>query len=307
MRKNTVVPFAMAVATVMMTAACGSAPSTTATTATSPQTPAAAAGGAQPSQAGSVSVWKSAELGPVVTDGAGFTLYRFDQDTANPPTSNCAGDCAATWPPALADDAKAGRGLDPALLGSVKRADGTRQLTLAGWPLYRYVQDTAPRQTRGHGIGGTWFAAAPDGTKAQQTTSEPSRPGRPSEPSKPSEPQDLPALSTVDDEKHGRIVRDGKGRTLYRFTMDTAWPMKSACEGACLDVWKPAKLVDKNDIKGIDPKLLIPYTRPDGTQQLTLDCWPLYWYTGDKKPGDTTGHGVNGTWFTVRPDGKLAK
>ncbi|MEU2653747.1 SCO0930 family lipoprotein [Streptomyces sp. NPDC007325] len=306
MRKSTVVPAILTVAAVMLTAACGGSADTATTGAGSPERPAAASNEAQAPKAGRLSVWQSEELGPVVTDGAGFTLYRFDQDTANPPTSTCAGDCAATWPPVLVDDAQAGPGLDSALIGSVKRADGSLQLTLAGWPLYRYVQDTAPRQTRGHGIGGTWFAAAPDGKKAEAPAPGATEPTKtPS--SEPAAPKALPALSTVDDARHGTIVRDGKGRTLYRFTKDTAWPMKSNCQGDCLKVWKPAKLVDKNDIKGIDPKLLIPYTRPDGTQQLTLDCWPLYWYTGDKQPGDTTGHGVNDTWFTVRPDGKLAK
>lgn len=298
MRKITALPVALTVAAVMATAACGN----TAATAEAPGK-ATAAGAAQPTETGRASVWNSEALGPVVTDGAGFTLYRFDQDTANPPTSNCAEGCATTWPPVLAGDLKAGRGLDQALLGSVERADGTRQLTLAGWPLYRYAQDTAPRQTRGHGVGGTWFAAAPDGSKAKKAaaTSKPTAPGG------AEAPKDLPALSTVKDEKLGTIVRDGKGRTLYRFTKDTAWPMKSNCQGDCLEVWKPAKLVDKKDVKGIDPKLLIPLKRPDGTEQLTLACWPLYWYTGDKTPGDTSGHGVNGTWFTVRPDGKLAR
>ncbi|MFL9680712.1 MULTISPECIES: SCO0930 family lipoprotein [Streptomyces] len=302
MRKITAFPVALTVAAVMATAACGN---TTATTEAPGKASAAAAGAVQPSKAGRLSVWKSEELGPVVTDGAGFTLYRFDQDTANPPTSTCAGDCAAAWPPVLVDDATAGRGLDAALIGSVKRADGSLQLTLAGWPLYRYAQDTAPRQTRGHGVGGTWFAAAPDGTKAEAEAGAGTAETAP--PSEPAAPKALPALSTVKDEKHGTIVRDGKGRTLYRFTKDTAWPMKSNCQGDCLELWKPAKLVDKKDVKGIDPKLLIPLKRSDGTEQLTLDCWPLYWYTGDKKPGDTSGHGVNGTWFTVRPDGKLAK
>ncbi|MGW1193116.1 SCO0930 family lipoprotein [Streptomyces sp. NPDC002559] len=296
MRKFTYVPAAFTIAAVMLTAACGSSGGTAATTTGSAGRAASTGNGTQPSQAGRLSVWKSEELGPVVTDGAGFTLYRFDKDTAKPPASNCAGDCAAAWPPVPADGAKAGRGLAPGLLGSVKRADGTKQLTLAGWPLYRYAQETAPRQTLGQGVGGTWFAAAPDGTKAKTQVQE-----------APSEPKDLPALSTVDDEEQGTIVRDGKGRTLYRFTKDTAWPMKSNCEGACLKEWKPAELVDKKDIEGIDPKLIIPYTRSDGTKQLTIDCWPLYWYTGDKKPGDTNGQGVNSTWFTVRPDGKLAK
>ncbi|MFJ3906270.1 SCO0930 family lipoprotein [Streptomyces sp. NPDC090025] len=300
MRKITVIPVALTVAAVMATAACGN---TSATASAPGKAPAVAADAVQPAKAGRLSVWKSAELGPVVTDGAGFTLYRFDQDSANPPTSTCVGDCAAAWPPVLAGDAAAGRGLDTALIGSVKRADGSLQLTLAGWPLYRYAQDTAPRQTRGHGVGGTWFAAAPDGTKARAGAGTAETPP----PSGAAAPKALPALSTVKDEEHGTIVRDGKGRTLYRFTKDTAWPMKSNCEGGCLELWKPAKLVDKKDVKGIDPKLLIPLKRPDGTEQLTLDCWPLYWYTGDKKPGDTSGHGVNNTWFTVRPDGKLAK
>ncbi|MFJ2022329.1 SCO0930 family lipoprotein [Streptomyces sp. NPDC087897] len=299
MRAFTSVPVALTVTAVLLAAGCGSSAGTAATTTGSAERAASTNNGAQPSRAGRLSVWKSGQLGPVVTDGAGFTLYRFDKDTPKPPTSNCAGECAAAWPPVLADGAKAGRGIDPGLLGSVKRADGTKQLTLAGRPLYRYAQDTAPRQTRGQGVGGTWFSAAPDGTKARAAAPAPE--------AEPSEPEDLPALSTVDDAELGEIVRDGKGRTLYRFTKDTAWPMKSACTGACLEKWKPAELVDKKDVEGIAPKLVIPYVRPDGTKQLTIDCWPLYWFTGDQQPGDTDGQGVNGTWFAVRPDGKLAK
>jgi predicted lipoprotein with Yx(FWY)xxD motif len=41
----------------------------------------------------------TAQLGTVVVDGQGFTLYRFDKDSAKPPTSNCSGDCASKWPP----------------------------------------------------------------------------------------------------------------------------------------------------------------------------------------------------------------
>ena len=44
----------------------------------------------------------TAQLGTVVVDGQGYTLYRFDKDTAKPPTSNCAGECAQQWPPVLA-------------------------------------------------------------------------------------------------------------------------------------------------------------------------------------------------------------
>ncbi|MFE6814711.1 SCO0930 family lipoprotein [Streptomyces sp. NPDC057677] len=243
---------------------------------------------------GPLAVRDDAVLGPLVADAEGFTLYRFDKDTADPSSSACVGDCAKTWPPVPASAAEPG-GVDAARTGSVKRVDGTEQLTIAGWPVYRFAKDTAPGQTNGQGVGGTWFAVTPDGGKAgvKEGAQEDAGP--------------LPALSLTDDAKLGKIIRDGKGRTLYRFTKDTAWPMKSRCEGACLEKWRPAKLVDLNDVEGIDPKKLIPYTRSDGTKQLTIDCWPLYWFTGDKTPGDTNGQGVGGTWFAVTANGKLAK
>ncbi|MER8184812.1 hypothetical protein [Kitasatospora sp. NPDC094015] len=108
----------------------------------------------------------SATLGTIVTDGNGYTLYRFDKDTAKPPMSNCNGGCATTWPPAPATDNPQLKGVDSKLVGTVTRADGSKQLTLNGWPLYRYAPDTKPGDTKGQGVGGTWFAAAPTGAKA---------------------------------------------------------------------------------------------------------------------------------------------
>ncbi|WP_329619151.1 SCO0930 family lipoprotein [Streptomyces sp. NBC_01255] len=255
---------------------------------------------------GPLAVRDDATLGPVVADAEGFTLYRFDNDTADPSTSACAGDCAKTWPPVPAGSTQPG-GVDASRVGSLQRADGVRQLTIAGWPVYRFAKDTAPGQTNGQGVGGTWFAVTPDGKKAGARQPGTAAPGTTAPGSGETGGAALPALSLTDDDKLGKIIRDGKGRTLYRFTKDTAWPMKSNCEGACLEKWRPAKLVDLNKVEGIDPKKLITYTRPDGTKQLTIDCWPLYWFTGDKTPGDTNGQGVGGTWFAVTADGKLAK
>ncbi|MFB7593076.1 SCO0930 family lipoprotein [Streptomyces sp. NPDC056169] len=257
--------------------------------------------GSGPTASGPLAVRDDAELGSVVVDAKGFTLYRFDNDTASPSTSACAGDCATTWPPVPAGSTRPG-GVDASRVGSLKRADGVEQLTIAGWPVYRFAKDTAPGQTNGQGVGGTWFAVTPDGKKAGAGEPGTATPGT----AAPGESA-LPALSLTENDKLGKIIRDGKGRTLYRFTKDTAWPMKSNCAGACLEKWRPAKLVDVAKVEGIDPKKLIPYTRADGTKQLTIDCWPLYWFTGDKTPGDTNGQGVGGTWFAVTADGKLAK
>ncbi|MFJ4685864.1 SCO0930 family lipoprotein [Streptomyces sp. NPDC088789] len=306
----------VATALVLLTACGGersggdAAPEDARSTVAAAEAGAAQDSGARPTAAGTLSVWRSEALGPVVTDSAGFTLYRFDDDTASPPRSTCEGDCATTWPPVLAADAEAAEGMDPALVGTVARSDGTRQLTLDGWPLYRYVKDTRPRQTNGQGVGGTWFAAAPDGGKAGPDGAGGAGDGGGAGGAKGGDTGALPPLSVREDAELGDIVRDAKGRTLYRFTEDTDWPMTSACTGACLEKWKPATMLDKDaldDVEGIDRKDVIAFERPDGTRQLTIDCWPLYWFTGDQEPGDTAGQGVGGTWFAVRADGTLAK
>ncbi|MFI1801551.1 hypothetical protein ACH427_30010 [Streptomyces sp. NPDC020379] len=113
---------------------------------------------------------RDARLGAIVTDAKGFTLYRFDKDKPKPSVSNCSGNCATTWPPAAAGDQVTLKGIDKALVSTVTRADGSKQLTLGGWPLYRYAPDTKPGDTKGQGIAGTWFASDPQGRKAQAGT-----------------------------------------------------------------------------------------------------------------------------------------
>jgi predicted lipoprotein with Yx(FWY)xxD motif len=108
------------------------------------------------------------DLDPVVVNGAGLTLYRFDDDDANPSKSNCAGQCAETWPPV---SVRAGSkvfiaGVAKEAIGFVKRDDGTLQITLGGWPVYRFSKDTRPGDTKGQGVGGTWFGVTPDGQRA---------------------------------------------------------------------------------------------------------------------------------------------
>lgn len=134
-----------------------------------PSSPAAPAGQTVLQTAG------SATLGTIVTDGSGYTLYRFDKDTAKPSMSNCNGACATLWPPVAAVDNAQVKGVDKALVGTVTRADGSKQLTLNGWPLYRYSPDTKPGDTKGQGVGGTWYASTPQGKKAAvQTPASPS-------------------------------------------------------------------------------------------------------------------------------------
>lgn len=139
----------------------------------------AVSGGGSAGAGGGLKVQPVAKLGTVVADGQGHTLYRFDKDTANPPKSNCDGDCASAWPPVPAGSASAAPEITPGLIGSVARADGTQQLTLAGWPVYRYAKDTAPGDAKGEGVGGTWHALAADGKKAAGNGSAPGQQNQP--------------------------------------------------------------------------------------------------------------------------------
>jgi predicted lipoprotein with Yx(FWY)xxD motif len=92
----------------------------------------------------------------VVANGKGFALYSFAPDT--PTTSKCYGSCAAYWPPVTGSSA-AGSGL-PGKTGTIKRTDGSLQLTYNGHPMYTYVGDTAPGQASGNNLnlnGGLWL------------------------------------------------------------------------------------------------------------------------------------------------------
>ncbi|MGH4010325.1 MAG: hypothetical protein ACRDTH_19560 [Pseudonocardiaceae bacterium] len=187
-RTHTSILVAGAAAGLMALSACsGGDYSSSATPASQPQST-----DQEVSQAGGVklAVAQVGNLGEVVTDQNGLTLYRFDKDKAKPSVSNCNDGCAMTWPPALGDPTSVQlQGVDMALVGAVTRQDGTKQLTLNGWPLYTYAKDTAPGEALGQGVGETWFAATPQGKKAQAVAS--SAPAN-SAPSKDAPSKDAP-------------------------------------------------------------------------------------------------------------------
>jgi predicted lipoprotein with Yx(FWY)xxD motif len=108
----------------------------------------------------------SSTLGAIVIDHGGFVIYRFDGDSAAPPTSRCVDACAARWLPVSGQDQLRLEGIDRQLVGSLRRPDGSVQLTLAGWPLYGHAGDRMPGDTTGHGLDGAWFAITPDGGRA---------------------------------------------------------------------------------------------------------------------------------------------
>lgn len=108
------------------------------------------------------------DIGSALTDQDGRTLYLFTKDKTKPPKSKCDGECAKKWPPLLKDpDADVEiEGVDPKLVGTVKRSDGSEQVTVGGWPVYTFAKDTEPGQANGHGVDDVWFVIEERGCKS---------------------------------------------------------------------------------------------------------------------------------------------
>jgi predicted lipoprotein with Yx(FWY)xxD motif len=162
MSRTTALAAVSAIAAIALSA-CSSGTEVPAITA---RTPAAPVTALERPQGTVVSASSTAQLGTVVVDGLGFTLYRFDGDSAQPPAATCDGQCAETWQPVVASDPLRLEGVDEEAVGTVQRPDGQGQLTIGGWPVYTHSADARPGTAEGHGAEGRWFAIAPDGDKA---------------------------------------------------------------------------------------------------------------------------------------------
>jgi predicted lipoprotein with Yx(FWY)xxD motif len=103
----------------------------------------------------------NADLGDFLVAANGMTVYTFANDEAG--VSNCADDCAENWPPLTvgANDRVAGAAGIEGELGITDRADGSRQVTYNGMPLYFFAEDEAAGDTNGQGRGENWFVVAP--------------------------------------------------------------------------------------------------------------------------------------------------
>ena len=154
LRMLLVLPAAAAAAAVVAACSSSGIPSGTSSGGSSAHSAAAAAG------------LKTVQIGgvTVLTNGHGFTLYTFAPDTST--TSNCNGTCAQNWPPVKGPATASGV---KGAFATIKRSDGSTQLTFRGHPLYTFVGDKSPGQASGNGInafGGLWHEAPASGGAA---------------------------------------------------------------------------------------------------------------------------------------------
>ena len=118
------------------------------------------------------------------------------------------------------------------------------------------------------------------------------------------------ATLTVRSSRFGRILFDGRGRALYAFTRDRRGG-RSRCYGACVKAW-PVYFAKGRALagKGVRQSLIGATRRRDGRRQVTYNGRPLYYYVGDKSPGQILCQNVDefgGTWLVVRPNGRLVR
>ena len=164
---------ALAVAGALVLAACGG--SSTSSSSGAGSTPSYDA--AKPSTsntsngsgAASVVSTKTSSLGTFLVDGKGRALDLWDADNGS--MSTCSGACAQAWPPLTATTTpKASGAVKASPLGTTKRADGSREVTYAGHPLYTFAGDSQPGQTTGqgsNGFGAPWWVVTPAGKALQ--------------------------------------------------------------------------------------------------------------------------------------------
>jgi predicted lipoprotein with Yx(FWY)xxD motif len=135
-------------------------------TAASP-TPMTAGGGSA-----TIGVAGNGNLGKILVDSKGMTVYLFQKDTG--PTSTCSGACAANWPPVTTTGKPtAGNGLTASMVGTTTRSDGTKQVTYNGHPLYLYTGDQSAGDTNGQNVdafGAKWYVLSPAGSAVTKSS-----------------------------------------------------------------------------------------------------------------------------------------
>jgi predicted lipoprotein with Yx(FWY)xxD motif len=127
------------------------------------------------SQAATIDAHGEGNLGTVLVDSQGRTIYLFEKDSGT--KSSCFGGCASSWPPVRASGKPTvGSGLNASLVGTTPRSDGQAQVTYNGHPLYLFAGDQSAGETNGQGLtefGGSWFALSSAG---EPDTTKPSTP-----------------------------------------------------------------------------------------------------------------------------------
>lgn len=237
-----------------------------------------------------VQIATAANLGKILTDSAGRTLYFFSLDANG--SSACTGGCLVAWPVFYSANLTLGdTSLHKDDFATITRADGSLQTTYKGWPLYYYEKDTLPKLVLGEKVGNVWYVAKPDYTVMLANAQLVGNDG-------------VKYTSTyVPGEEVTQYLTDAYGATLYAFAPDK-FNRNTYTDSAFTknNIWP---IYETDEFK-FAPSLLssadFDTIHVFNRVQLTYKGWPLYHYGPDElKRGNNKGVSVPrpGVWPVV--------
>jgi predicted lipoprotein with Yx(FWY)xxD motif len=216
----------------------------------------------------SVQLTSVANFGNILTDGNGRSLYFFFDDADS--NSTCDGGCSAIWPTFYAENPNFGSGLNSSDFAVITRADGTKQTTYKGWPLYYYAGDSKVGDVTGDKVNNLWAVAKADYSVMVAV----------------GQLVGLDGVNYNDQSLAGtgvsQYLTDPYGRTLYLFTKDSANTNKfTKPDFSNNPIWP----IDQTNSVGSIPSILdsseFGVISVYGKNQLTFERRPLYYFGQD--------------------------
>jgi predicted lipoprotein with Yx(FWY)xxD motif len=228
---------------------------------------------------------KDSSLGKILTDGYGKTLYFFTKDVAG--TSNCSGGCLDAWPIFSVQNLRVDASLTTTDFSTITRADGKKQVTYKGWPLYYFASDATAGDVKGENVNNVWVVAKTSYSIMLANTQLIGNDGK------------LYDSNYKEGTADTQYLVDDMGRTLYGFINDKKNKNNYTRADFSNDATWPIFTADLKDIPSTLDKTLFGTIDVFGKKQLTYRGWPLYYFGLDNKVrGVTKGVSVPrpGVW-----------
>lgn len=212
--------------------------------------------------------------GKILTDADGKTLYYFSNDVDG--MSACTDGCLTNWPIYFSADASTDSKIDKSEIGQITRADGAKQSTYKGWPLYYFKGDTKAKEIKGDKVENVWYVAKPDYTVMVANAQLVGADGK-------------SYIQTGEGIGKTLYLTDDKGRTLYAFKNDNINKNNFTKEDFSNDGSWPIFQQEAVALPSYVDKALVSKIMVFGKTQLTYKGWPLYYFGADTKRGETKG------------------
>ncbi|MVM39526.1 hypothetical protein GO730_21200 [Spirosoma sp. HMF3257] len=229
-------------------------------------------------------------LGNVLTGEGGKTLYFFAPDVAG--DANCSGTCKDNWPIFYQETLTVGKSLKASDFSTITRADGAKQTTFKGWPLYYFKNDAKAGDVAGENVGNVWMVAKPNYTVLLASRQLVGNDGK------------NYTFDTKEGTGNSLFLTDSLGRTLYAFAFDknkvNKYTKADFSNDGTWPIFQTSSTIGEipSALKRSDFATITVF----GKTQLTYKGWPLYYFGSDNgQRGNTKGVSVPrpGVWPVV--------